>query len=266
MGRIETGDITTRVIEMRSVRNLRELGGYETTEGKRVRRGMLYRSGHLARLSRRDAYVLSKLNIATIVDFRSNEERSKEPDRLPKSHELKVVQIPMLDTANSILMQDIHARLKDNRFEDFNADELMRITNRQLVEDFVPEYRRFFEVLLDTDDRAVLFHCSGGKDRTGFASALILTILGVDRETIMGDYLLSNRYGDPARSKRLALRLFRGRTAADALGVLFEVRKSWLAAAFEAIDRRWEHFNIYREHCLGLTDDDAKTLKTRYLE
>lgn len=172
----------------------------------------------------------------------------------------------MLDSANSVLMQDINSRLRANNFADFDGEALMRVTNRQLVEEFTAEYRAFIGAVLESNGRSVLWHCSGGKDRTGFASALVLKLLGVDDETILEDYLLSNRYADRYRGRRFMLRLFRGRTAAQALGTLFEVRASWIEAAFEAIEDGWGDFDRYRRDALGLSDADIEALRHEYLE
>ncbi len=112
----------------------------------------------------------------------------------------------------------------------------------------------------------MLWHCSGGKDRTGFASALMPGLLGVDYQSIEDDYLSSNRYSDSGRGPRIILRLFRGESGADALGAVLEARASWPAAAFEAIDEQSGGFGAYRREALGLSDGDMDTLKDYYLE
>ncbi len=261
-----TIDYRKRIVPLRGAKNFRDLGGYRTGDGRMIRWRLLFRSGHLAGLTRKDRKKIEELEIDAIIDFRSDEERKKRPNRVSTHIAARLVELPMLDAANSVIMQEINERLKNNRFDDFDAEELMKITNRQLALDFADEFRAFLTALIESRGRPVLWHCSGGKDRTGFASAIVLKLLGVDYDTIEADYMLSNVYADSRRGQRTALRLFRGQTAVNALSALFEVRASWLAAAFEAIDDKWGGFDTYRKEALLVTDEEVEAIKDRYLQ
>jgi protein-tyrosine phosphatase len=259
-------DRRSRIVPVRGIKNFRDLGGYPAAGGAKTRWNRLYRSGHLARLSRHDGNQFSELGIHTVVDFRTAGERKKEPDRLPDGSVDRVVELPMLDPADSPLLREMQTRMSENRFAGFDADALMRDTYRELATVYTESYRAFVAALVETSGKPVLWHCTGGKDRSGFAAAIVLKLLGADDETIMSDYLLSSEYADRGRRMVMAVRIAKGRAAADTIAQLFRVQSSWLAASLEAIDSRWGSFDSYRREALDLGDDDVAGLRRLYLE
>ncbi|MFV0279009.1 MAG: tyrosine-protein phosphatase [Parahaliea sp.] len=256
-----------RVLPFEGIANFRDLGGYPTEDGHQVRWGSLYRSGNLSSASRFDLEQLQRLQLNTLVDFRSTGEKTEAPDRLPEPRDFKVVSLPILDEGNSTMIQDIKLRMESGDFAGFDPNALMRDANRQFATTFTPEYQQFLQALLAADGQAVLWHCTAGKDRAGFAAAIVLRLLGVPRETIIQDYLLSDSLSLEAHSRDISLtRIFKGREVADNLAALMGVKRNWIEAAFAAIDEHWGDFDSYARDGLQLSPQDITRLRAALLE
>ncbi len=140
-------------------------------------------------------------------------------------------------------------------------------TNIELATRFTPQMKRFVNELFSAGGRPVLFHCAAGKDRTGFAAAITLRILGVPLEVVLEDYLLSNQYYLTAHSWNLFLiRLMKGNRFSNVVKGFLEVKPAYLCAAFEAIDSEFGSFEKYVRNGLGLTEQDIKNIRNLYLE
>ena len=159
-----------RRLPLRSINNLRDLGGYQAVDGRTIRHHILYRAGHLGNLKERDQRKLTALNLHTIIDFRSAEEKQREPDRLPLN-DVKVIELPILDEGNSAMMKDMRRRYENNDFDGLDTNLVMFNTYRQFALDFTAEYAHFLQAVLQAQGRPVLWHCTAGKDRAGFAAA-----------------------------------------------------------------------------------------------
>jgi protein-tyrosine phosphatase len=132
---------------------------------------------------------------------------------------------------------------------------------------FTSEMQRFLHVLLSSNGAPILFHCTAGKDRTGFAAALVLRILGVPENVVMDDYLLSNQYFHSSHRWNLAvLQILRGKQFANVINDFMMVRAADLSTAFDTIDRDFGSFENYVCNGLGLSNDDIERLKLLYLE
>lgn len=255
-----------RVIEFSSIHNFRDLGGYRTADGREVQWGKLYRTGTLAQASEFDLEQLHGLGLATLIDFRSEMEKKAAPTRLPDAAEFTLVAIPTLDDGNEALMGELHQRVETGDFADFDPHGFMLEANRQFATEFTPEYRLFMQQVLAADGAPVAWHCSAGKDRTGFAAAILLRTLGVPAEQVMADYLASRDLSVAARrTDLLLLRLFKGSEAADKVRVMLGVEESWLQAAFSEIDAHWGSFDRYLSEGLQLSADDIDRLRNNLL-
>lgn len=225
-----------RQLPVEGAHNFRDLGGYATADGRRLKWGVLYRSNALADLTDDDLAYLARLGLQRVVDFRSPAERERDPDRLPASPDLDVVLRPIQGDALD------PAELRDRLLAgEGSADDWQRMlveANRAFVRDFGGVYAAFLRDLADTDELPLVFHCTAGKDRAGFAAAVALLAAGVPRETIMRDYLLTNELSADHTGRVLRLlrifSLFRARP--EAVRPLFEARREYLQAAFDAID------------------------------
>jgi protein-tyrosine phosphatase len=255
-----------RVIKFRGFSNFRDLGGYPVDGDAQVKWGVLYRSGHLAKMKSSDLTRFKQLGIDTIIDFRSDPEREKDPNRLPDSLNLKTLSIPILDPSTSSWAAELRTAIQNREYQDFDPSEKMREWYQELAVGHVGQYRQFIHGVLNAQGAPVLWHCTAGKDRTGFAAAILLRILGVKQEIVEEDYMLSAKYADQRKALIWMLRLSRGKEAAKIIQTLFQVQKQWIEAAFQAIDVQWGDFKTYSHEALGLSTSQVDQLRDSLLE
>jgi protein-tyrosine phosphatase len=245
-------DIPPRHLNLAGASNFRDLGGYPGTGGRIVRWRQIFRSNHLGHLTEADVEVLRPLGLKSAFDFRGTEERVAATCGLA---EIAVHSLPIEPTVVAAL----RARLAEGlALSSADALDVMRDSYRNYVRYNTPSFRALFAHLLE--DRAPLvIHCTAGKDRTGFACALILYALGVADEMIAEDYLLTNRFyrRDPGASSDLP---------DDVKQVLGSVEGSFLAAAFEAVSADYGDLEAYFSDGLGVGAGERAALQARYLE
>ncbi len=224
--------------------NVRDMGGYPAANGRTVKWGRVYRSGDLHKLTAADLELFNRLGIKTFVDFRDDAERNYAPDKHPACTQ-NVHEFP-IRIGNLFDLLDI----------DENAAAVMLYhANKSFVRDFICEYSSFFKVLMDAESAPLLFHCSAGKDRAGFAAAMFLSSLGVDRETVIQDYILSEQN-------------IRAKYAPEIekypmLAPLMESKRGYLESAFETIDNEFGGTEKYLTDTLGA---DLDKLRSLYLD
>lgn len=256
-----------RLLNFEGISNFRDLGGYQTMDGKEVKWGRLYRSGTFAEASRADLAGLAQLDLNTFIDFRSSIEKAEEPNRLPDPPGFTVVDIPVLDDGNKALVGEIMERVESGNFDDFDPNQAMLTANRQFANEFTPQFKEFVHTVLNANGAPVVWHCSAGKDRTGFAAAILLRILGVPQETVIQDYMASRAPSlDARKNQLLMLELFKGEEAAAKLAVLMGVEEAWLQAGFAQIDTTWGSFDNYVAEGLQLSATDIQRLQQNLLE
>ena len=232
-----------RLVDLEGAYNVRDLGGYAAGLGKTVKPGLVYRSGDLHSLSGRDVRELARRGIKTVVDFRTDGERETEPHKLPETV-VSVIALPI--TPGNL--PDFASLSKEGA-----ADMMLRV-NRDLVTEARPQYAAFFKALADPDNQPLLFNCSAGKDRTGLAAAFFLVSLGVDRETVYRDYLLSAACLKDKYRHMLAKH--------PDIGPALTVRREYLEAAFAEIDARYGGIDAYLRDQLSVDADRMRQLYT----
>jgi len=239
--------LAERHLPMTDGYNFRDLGGYRTIDGRYVKWGKILRSDDLHKLTPEDLTYLGSVPLVSVVDFRSEQEMSDAPDKLPTTATGYACSI---DPGN--LMAAMGSDLKLPGM----ADSLMREMNRLMVTDpaAIAQYITLFELLQSEKDVPLMFHCSAGKDRTGLGAALILTALGVDEETIMQDYLLSNIYLEEKYSQYIAEN--------SDMKALFTVQPQYIGAAFEQI--RKDHGSI-ENYLTNVLQVDIEKMREMYL-
>jgi protein-tyrosine phosphatase len=176
-----------RAVPLEGASNLRDLGGWPVADGRRVRHGLVYRSATLAFLTERDVATVATLGIRTVCDLRGVEEAAQRPSRLPAG--ATRVPLPIEPTVGASL-RDILRR------EEATGEDVVALLRRAYLDygtRFLPAYRAMLDLLLEPGRHALLFHCSAGKDRTGLGAALLLAALGAARETIVADYVATDR-------------------------------------------------------------------------
>ena len=241
-----------RVLRLQGASNFRDLGGYRGHEGRTVRWRTLFRSDHLGRLTPEDEAALMALGLQRVLDFRGEHERAAMPNRLAAAAQHALGIEPTVVQR----LQDLAAA--GQRLSAAVAVELMKELYRALVNDQAHRFAELFEHLLHSDTPLV-FHCTAGKDRTGLAAALILHALGVPRDVVVQDYLLTNALYQPPP-------LPHSDTPAEALAVLWRVQTGFLEAAFEALQADHGGIERYLEQRLHVGPAARKALAERYLE
>ncbi|NWF64765.1 MAG: tyrosine-protein phosphatase [Chloroflexi bacterium] len=254
-----------RSLPFRGAKNFRDLGGYETVEGRTVRWNVLYRSDALHKLTDSDLKFITALKLTRIIDFRAPYETAKEPDRLPDDLVVRLLKLPMEDASTKVWHEARNEMVRNMKTLDPGA--YMRQTNVELATIFTPEYRLFFRELLASGGNPVLFHCAAGKDRTGFAAACILRILGVTMDVVIQDYLLTNHYLLEAYPWEMFLAgVLRGKKFVDGVRGFMRADESYLMAAFDALEKEHGSFANYVRDGLRLGEQDIAKLKLYYLE
>src|SRR5215470_9106497 len=210
-----------RHLKLEGASNFRDVGGYPASDGRSVRWRRIFRSNHLGHLTDTDIEVVRGLGVRSAFDFRGSEERTAA---VCKVEEIDVHSLPIEPTVVAAL----RARLQARALSSADALDIMRESYRGYVRTNTHSFRELFAQILK-DTAPLVIHCTAGKDRTGFACALVLHTLGVADDMIAEDYLLTNRFyrRDPAVSSDLS---------DEVREVLGTVQASFLAAAFETIN------------------------------
>ncbi len=252
-----------RILRFEGSVNLRDFGGYATESGSRVVTGRLFRCGTLADLTEVGKRAFAALDVKLICDLRRGDEKAAEPT--PElANAPGRLEIP-IDPGSAVVMRQ---RLNDGGLTLKERIDFMVGINRELASNHAEDYARMFQRLLELEDGAFLVHCSAGKDRTGFACALILHALGVPEATVLEDYLLTNEAMDYEGYvlKRIRSRLWADLEAdRESTMALFGVRPEYLRSAYDAIAAEFEGVEHYIEQAIGLDSAARKRLRSRYV-
>lgn len=265
-------------IILEGAKNARDLGGIEIGSRK-FKHGRVIRSGMLARISDRDIEYLQSVGLRTVVDFRTKAERCQKPDKI----------VPGADYVNCMLLRDQTdgvTRDKPETLEE-EAQRTVAMARRLMAHDpdgraqmrslypilvtdenAVSNYRFFFELLLAHEEGALLYHCTMGKDRVGIATALLLSALGADRETIMRDYMITAQRC--AEGTKALIERCRSITEDEAelefIYHLDTVEEGFLTTMFETLDERYGGTEAFLTNQMGLDDSKRERLRYLYLE
>lgn len=251
-----------RRLVLQGTPNFRDFGGYSTADGRRVRRGLLFRSGQLAQLTDADLAALEELQLDIVCDFRREDEQRLAPNRLPSSRPPRTVSLPITPGSNDAVFASGALDLGGRQA----MFDFMVAINQDFAENQGAAFGAMFRELLQQPDARSLVHCAAGKDRTGFAAAIIQLALGVSREDVMADYLLTRRYFLPADEiDRLRRKYGLEGVADEAILPMLEVHPEYLSRALQSIDD-YGDFDSYLSGVLGVDRADRDELRRRYLE
>jgi protein-tyrosine phosphatase len=244
-------DFPARHLELEGASNFRDLGGYPASGGRMVRWRQIFRSNHLGHLTEADIEVVRGLGVRSAFDFRGLEERAAAVCAVK---EIAVHSLPIEPSVVAAL----RARLAAGSLSAADALEIMRESYRNYVRLNTHSFRALFGHLL-ADRAPLVIHCTAGKDRTGFACALVLHALGVAEDVIAEDYLLTNRFyrRDPSSSTDLP---------EDVRQAIGSVQASFLTAGFEAVQADYGDLENYLREGLGLGPQERTELEARYLQ
>ena len=246
-------DTLPHVVPLAGGSNFRDLGGYRTRDGRTVRRGAVFRSAHLGGLTDEDRAALAGLGVRTIVDLRGVAEAAETPHRIDG--------LPCRVVGAHIepgVGERIRGAVADGTATPHLMMEFLTDHYRDYPRRCAPGFRTLFATLSDGTHRPLVFHCTAGKDRTGFAAALILRALGVPHEVVLRDYLLTNElYRRPPGVA--------GPAPEAVLQVLWRVQQEFLDAALHAVDADYGGLPAYLRTQMGLTPAAQARLEALYL-
>ena len=256
--------------------NVRDLGGLPVG-GRRVRSGRLLRTAHLHDASDADVCLLAEhFRLRVIFDFRTFSEAQALPDREVPGAEH--IMLPTLDveaeraSGEAVPAEtwlDLPSHIVRLAFTPLFQQKARELYPSLVISEFSQlQYATFLNKILETPDGAVLWHCSQGKDRTGIGAAFILGALGADRETIVADFDRSNDSYRPLVDRFCAEidALGGGEEQKDVVRAFMGVSTRNFCRTLDLIDARWGSLGNYISTCLGLTEDDCRVLRERYLE
>ncbi|WP_156365867.1 tyrosine-protein phosphatase [Nocardiopsis sp. NRRL B-16309] len=249
-----------------SAPNFRDLGGLRSGSGRTVRHGLLYRSDALHSVSTEDLAVYHGLGIRQLVDLRTPVERERLPDLVPDGAEYAVVAVQGQDAAGANFTDTLaDPEAARAMFADGAAERFMYAVYRELVADdeALAGYRELVERVA-TGPSSLVFHCSAGKDRTGWGAAVVLGLLGVDRADILADYLASNerQANTDAWMRRLSVD---SGLAWDDVAPMTRVRAEYLETAFGHVDELFGSFDQYVADGLKVSESVVERLRDRLL-
>lgn len=273
------GSLPDVTLGLTNATNARDLGGHTTRDGRLVRSGILFRADSLHRLSDADLEVLASLKLACVIDFRSPDEVARAgADRLPTPAP-RLVQLPILDAAHDLdlisVMGDVLRDGSGGTGLDFlrpeaaggGAPGLMVELYRRFVrgDEARAAFGRALRLVAASEHLPLLFHCTVGKDRTGWLAAVVLTALDVDRDAIVADYLRTNELS--RATVDFVVSLLDGKVSDPTVIVpMLEARPAYLAAAFAEADRLYGGMDGYLREGLGVDDDVLDALRANFLE
>ncbi|MDT2596618.1 tyrosine-protein phosphatase [Enterococcus dongliensis] len=259
----------SRLLAVRHAENIRELGGYQTQDGRKIAQRKLIRSAGIHQLDTQDKTYLSAYGVKKVVDFRTLEERAAKPDQEIAAAEnifLPIFPPEETDTASAAPKKMIQ-RMQEGE----NVLQQMVTVYQHFVTDqhVRGQYRKFFDLVLDNEeaDRSLLFHCTAGKDRTGFAAVLLLTCLGVDDKVVMEDYLATNRYLKKVVQEMYQKAKRAGSSSEALIGIdaMMVAKELYLQTSLQQINEHYGTVEQFIHEGIGVSAQEIKDLQKIYL-
>ncbi|KOV66304.1 tyrosine-protein phosphatase [Streptomyces sp. MMG1121] len=245
--------LADRLIKLDGAVNFRDAGGYRTQDGHWVKMGEIYRSDALNKLTDADLAKLHRLGIHAVYDLRTQSERTSGPDRVPAGAAYDVADVLAGSPAFSAMPTSAD-----------DAVKMMVDGEKFMVGGGTARaaYGAVYAGVADEGQHGLVYHCTAGKDRTGWSSAALLTALGVPRRTVMDDYLASNTYRAAANAATLAAM---PPAQAEIYKPLLDVRPEYLDSGFDEVQAAYGSFGTYLRKGLGIDGHELRELKKELL-
>ena len=258
-GNGDTLIVSEKRLPLAGSNNFRDIGGIPTHDGRYVRWGQIYRSDRLSALTDEDKKYLESLGLATVYDFRSESEAAEAMDYVPPGAEY--LNNPILFDADDTF--NVERRIRSGEMTREEANDILVQANRMFSTNMAERFQPFVDCLLENKGPMV-FHCTSGKDRTGFAAMLLLSALNVGRDTIVNDYLLSNYYRyNMNQSKVKKLRyaaVVKRNLDIGTITPLMVVDERYINAAYDAIENKYGSVDAFLEQEYGLNAEKRAEL------
>lgn len=270
-----------RTLPVEGMNNFRDMGGYETEDGHHVKWGKLYRSDHIHNAKENGLEYLRKLGIHTIIDYRSPDEQSKYPNKVISENVKTYCLDPSAHTAELAAQFTSSKESEDENLVNKIIDQKNKgqLVNRYDIvmeqygnfvskEKSTQAFKEMLNIAADPASSAMVQHCRGGKDRTGFGSMLLLGLLGVKKEDLIYDYMLTHT--NRIKRNNFKMNIYRKFTSdpvvLDYLYSLIDTRSEFIEASYDAIINTYHSIEAYAKQELGITDEVISQLKNNYLE
>ncbi|CEQ17962.1 tyrosine-protein phosphatase [Paraclostridium sordellii] len=258
--------LAERIVPLKNFSNFRDLGGYETKDGRNVKWGLFYRSEDLSNLKGEDLKYFESLGIKYVLDYRSSDEVLKNPDVEVKS--VKNINISGMNLGgndNLDMTTYVEGILSGNKI-DINPEELLKQAYKNMPLDN-PAYKELFKLFKNPKNTAILQHCTAGKDRTGVGAALILLALNVDEETVIKDYLESNdnREGLNKKIMEACKDYIKDEKTKQMIEGILGVKESFIKASLNSIKEKYRTYEEYFEAEYDLGKEELNKLRDTYL-
>ena len=261
--------VISRYVEIPGMNNTRDLGGMRTKDGRRIRPGMLYRSARLEKLQDPEWFTE---HVDIVVDMRSSQEVKEGPD--PEIPGVENLHLPIFEMQASAVTRDEESERQmfgPPPDAETALQRMAEVYTRFVTDDFcVAQYRRFIRLLFKPREKAVLWHCTAGKDRTGTGALFIQEILGVPREDILADYLITNEFLKEEIEGFVDMVAERSGgmdgNAREAMLAFMGAHERYPRAVWAAAEERYGSFDDFIRDGLGVSDFEREELRRRYLE
>jgi len=261
-----------RHIPLVGAKNFRDFGGYITADGNHVKTGVLFRSDVLAELTADDFNKIAPLGIRNICDLRRDNERGRAPTNWVCDASVKHRHMPLLTSKGEHTLEKLVTASGASRSPEAAREFMVSIYLRLIGEPQARQYfRQLFELLAHPDELPLLIHCTAGKDRTGVSCALILWVLGVSKEDILQDYMLSQPlYSERVDILKLSPQMFDHTVIEnweeDSLRPIFSAEPAYLEAMFEFLHQSHDSPQHFFVDTLGLSEDVLARVRHNLLE
>ena len=260
----------SQLIIFDQLRNTRDLGGMETMNGHRIIPGKLYRSGHLNSLSGSDKDKLARI-APVIIDFRTDAERKEQPDQeIPGTEN---IHIPIVDDLTAGISREQGSLMEMFRKFILSPEEtkqyMCNMYRAFVSEKSVRKYAAFADLLQNAQNKAVLWHCTAGKDRAGIASVIVEEMLGIPRDTIISDYLKTNEYIE--QDNRILSSHVKKQCGTDdpkadeSLRYLFGAEREYIETYYQTVNEKYGSMEGFIRDGLCITPEGLDRLKEKYL-
>lgn len=252
VGGVFSDVITNRFFEADSVQNFRDLGGYESLDGRSIRWGRIYRAGSFKSLSWNDIKLVSRLKVKTLIDIRPEDAIHKNQEELQI---VKNIRIPIACDGYEYVTR----RIADGNFKRPDAVIYMQDRYKNMVEDYTDAYSKLFDHLCDENNYPIIYYCYLGKDQTGLATYFLLKALDIPSDIIEDDYKISENYIDRTKVVKDADSL--SEPIQEAWTLLTQTDLSYLKYALSCIREKSGSIDNYMLNELKLTPDKKEKLK-----
>ncbi|MDQ0229432.1 tyrosine-protein phosphatase [Metabacillus malikii] len=254
-------------ISFEKLYNFRDIGGMQTKDGEIIKRNLLYRSEDISRLSKRDQLTLKQTGLKLICDLRTIKERESKMYSFPEKWGTIIMHIPINHGSQELTYRDFYQMLKEQGKQD-NFENWIHDFYQSIVCERKQEIKQVIEAIANHNNTPALIHCTGGKDRTGFISALIQLYLGVDYNVVVKEYLLSNQLIYPKMKKtEKMIRLFSlYRIPTHKIKPLLIVDKSYLDGALKQVFSQYESVERFFVEGCGISNQTLCQLKCMMLD